>query len=99
MRDSHSAPSRFVSSSSNHALTYRILSVDVLPAQFQLRDDVLRYMTGMAGLSVWVVTLEDLPNPLDRVGHFGVRSSIYTNALRPVMARPTMSVFISRVPS
>jgi hypothetical protein len=26
-------------------------------------------MTGMAGLAVWMVTLEDLPNPLDRVNH------------------------------
>ena len=28
-----------------------------------------------------------------------VLSSIYTNALRPVMERPTINVFISRVPS
>jgi hypothetical protein len=43
------------------------------------------------------MAFEDLSDPLDRFGNF--EPSTYTNALRPVMARPTMSVFISRVPS
>ena len=29
-------------------------------------------MMGMVGLRVWMVAFEDLPDPLDRVGHFGV---------------------------
>ena len=97
--DSYSAPSSFVSSSSNHALTYRILFVDVLPAQSQLRDDVLGYMTGMVGLPVGMVAFEDLPDPIGGVSHFRVALTSHTNALSPVMARPTISVFISRVPS
>jgi hypothetical protein len=74
------------------------LFLDVLPAQSQLRDDVLGYMTGMVGLPVGMVAFEDAGS--DRWGQsFPCRRTSHTNALRPVMARPTIRVFISRVPS
>jgi hypothetical protein len=66
------------------------LVIDLLPTQFQTRDDVLGNMMGMAGLAVWMMAFEDLSNPLGRVGHFRCNPSTYTKALSGVMARPTL---------
>jgi hypothetical protein len=53
----------------------------------------------VARLLVWLMAFKDLPNPVGGVSHFPCLPISQTNALNPVMARPTMSVFISRVPS
>ena len=51
-------------------------------------------MTGMVGLPVRMMAFEDLP-----IRSIGSVMPTYTKALSPVMARPTIRVFISRVPS
>jgi hypothetical protein len=71
----------------------------LLPLQSELRDDLLGDVTRVARLLVWLVAFKDLPNPVGGVSHFPCLPTTQTNALNPVMARPTMSVFISRVPS
>jgi hypothetical protein len=75
------------------------LVLGVLPLQSKLRDDVLGDITRVARLLVWLMAFKDLPNPVGGVSHFPCLPISQTNALNPVMARPTMSVFISRVPS